>query len=478
VREAVDPEQTMSDDIDPRALPWLTMDRAAAALRSGACTSRALTEAMLARIEAHDGVLNAFMIVTAERALDAADVADAELSRGVDRGPLHGIPVAVKDLFDTAGIVTTAGTQMWAQRVPETDATAVKRLAAAGAVSLGKTGMHELAWGSTSANPHFGAIHNPWKTDHHPGGSSGGSAAAVAAGLAFAALGTDTGCSVRQPAHCCGIVGYKPTFGLVSKAGVVPLAWSLDHVGVLTRSVADAAHTAMALMGPDPADPWCIDRAPPDVTHALGQPVEGGVIGVPRGWFFDDVEPGIAALVEAALDTYRSLGVQIVDVELTGMPEVWDAARTTFAEVDAAHGETTRAHPEAFSEEIHHRMEGVACKTAAEYAAAQQVRVVFRRRVRVAMEGVDVLALPTSMLLAEPLDKQSPARAVDRARNTVPFNFTGQPAISVPCGFSPDGLPAGLMLVGRRFEDARVLQYAEGYERATPWTGQHPPAFA
>jgi aspartyl-tRNA(Asn)/glutamyl-tRNA(Gln) amidotransferase subunit A len=468
----------MTGDIDPRSLPWLTMEQAAVALRSGACTSRVLTELMLARIEEHDARLNAFMVVTAEEALEAADAADAELSRGVDRGPLHGIPVAVKDLFDTAGTRTTAGTKHWAQRIPEADATAVKRLADAGAVSLGKTGMHELAWGSTSANPHYGAIHNPWKLDHHPGGSSGGSAVAVAAGLAYVALGTDTGCSVRQPAHCCGIVGYKPTFGLVSKAGVVPLAWSLDHVGVLSRCVADAAHTVMALTGPDPADPWCIDRPPPDITHALGQPVAGGVVGVLRGWFFDEVDPEAVAHVEAALDSFRTLGVTVIDVELEGMPEVWSAALTTFAEVEAAHGATTRAHPGDFSDEIHHKMGVMAGKTAAQFAVAQQLRAVFRRRVREAMGGVDVLACPTSMLLAEPLDLQSPHRSADRARNTVPFNFSGQPAISVPCGFSAEGLPAGLMLVGRRFEDARVLRFAQAFERATPWADRHPPAFA
>lgn len=467
----------MTDVAEPTSLPWLTLLEVSAALREGACTSRQLTELMLARIAEHDSSLNAFMTVNAEQALAAADVADAELSRGLDRGPLHGVPVAVKDLFDTAGIRTTAGCKHWTDRVPGTDATAVARLRAAGAVSLGKTGMHELAWGSTSANPHFGVIRNPWKTDHHPGGSSGGSAAAVAAGLACVALGTDTGCSVRQPAHCCGIVGFKPTFGLVSKAGVVPLAWSLDHVGVLSRSVADAALTVMALTGPDAADPWCIDRESPDITHALGHPVEGGVIGVPRGWFFDGVDSEAVALVDAALQTFRELGVRVVDVALPGMPEVWAAALTTFAEVDAAHGEMVRAHPEGFSEEIRHKMSVISARTAAQYAAAQQLRVVFRRQVREAMEGVDVLALPTSMLLAEPLDQQSPKRAADRARNTVPFNFSGQPAISVPCGFSDAGLPAGLMLVGRRFEDARVLRFAAAYERATPWTGTHPPAF-
>ena len=467
----------MSGDVDLESVVWLTMEEAAAAMRSGRCSSHALTEMMLSRIETYDKALNAFMVVASEEALRAADVADEELSRGVDRGPLHGIPIAVKDLFDTAGVATTAGTKLWKDRVPESDATAVKRLREAGAVLLGKTGMHELAWGSTSVNPHYGAIRNPWKTDHHPGGSSGGSAVAVAAGMSFVALGTDTGCSVRQPAHCCGIVGYKPTFGLVSKAGVVPLAWSLDHVGVLARSVADAARTVMALAGPDDADPWCIDRAPPDVTHALGVSVDGGVIGVPRGWFFEDVDAESLALVEASLDIFRGLGVRVEDLELDGMAEVREAALTTFAEADAAHGATLSAHPDEFSEEIHQKMKVMAGKTAAQYAEAQRIRAVFRRRIREAMIDVDVLALPTSMLLAESFDVQSPERSTDRSRNTMPFNFSGQPAVSIPCGFSSNGLPAGFMIVGRHFEDARVLQYAQAFERATPWTHQHPPGF-
>jgi aspartyl-tRNA(Asn)/glutamyl-tRNA(Gln) amidotransferase subunit A len=467
----------MSRDVDSESVDWFTMGEAAAALRSGQCSSRTLTERMLSRIKAYDDTLNSFMTVTSEQALKAADVADEELSQGIDRGPLQGIPVAVKDLFETAGVVTTAGTKLWEHRVPEMDATAVKRLKKAGAVLLGKTGMHELAWGSTSVNPHYGAIRNPWKIDHHPGGSSGGSAAAVAAGLAFAALGTDTGCSVRQPAHCCGIVGYKPTFGLVSKAGVVPLAWSLDHVGVLARSVADAAWTVMALTGPDALDPWCLDRDPPDVTHALGESVTGGTIGVPRGWFFDDVDSDAIALVEASLDVFRTLGVRVVEVELKDMPEVAEAVLTTFSEVEATHGEALRAHPDQFSDEIHQKIKALSSKTAAEYAEAQRIRAIFRMQVRDVMAGVDVLALPTSMLLAESFAVQSPARSADRSRNTRPFNFTGQPAVSVPCGFSPAGLPVGLMLVGRRFEDARALQYAQAFESVTPWSGKHPAAF-
>ncbi len=466
------------DPIPADALPWLSAAQVAAALRDGRTTSRALTEAMLARIEAHDAALNAFVTVTADAALAAADVADRELASGLDRGPFHGVPVGVKDLFDTAGVRTTAGVALWRDRVPDTDAHAVTRLAGAGAVSLGKTGMHELAWGSTSDNPHFGAVRNPWDVARHPGGSSGGSAAAVAAGLAYAALGTDTGCSVRQPAHCCGIVGYKPTFGLIGKSGVVPLVGTMDHVGTLARTVEDAARLAQLLMGPDALDPWSVDRAPPDVTHALDRPISGGVVAVPRAWFFDGVEPAIVARVDEALAALEALGVTLRDVVLPGMDEVWDAAVTTFVEVRTAHGATVAAHPEGFSEEVRTKMARLEATTADDYVRAQELRAVFRRRVREVMGDADVLALPTSMSLAEPLDPSLTAGWRDRARNTIPFNFTGQPGVSVPCGFAPGDLPVGLQLVARRFEDAQALRYAAAYQRATRSGERRPPAFA
>lgn len=235
-----------------------TISEVGSRLRSREVTSTALTELMLERIAAHNDKLNAFITVTAELAREQAQQADEELGRGYDRGPLHGIPVAVKDLFATDGIRTTCGSKLFEDWVPNHDATVVARLRKAGTVLLGKTGLHELAYGTTSINPFFGAVGNPWAPDHDPGGSSGGSASAVSAGLAYAALGTDTGCSIRQPAHCCGIVGHKPTFGLVSKAGAFPLVWSMDHVGPLTRSVQDVAYVLKAIAGYDPKDPYSV----------------------------------------------------------------------------------------------------------------------------------------------------------------------------------------------------------------------------
>jgi aspartyl-tRNA(Asn)/glutamyl-tRNA(Gln) amidotransferase subunit A len=296
-------------------LAFATIAEVGDLLRAGETTSVALTELMLARIAALDGRLNAFITVTEDLALQQAEAADAALEAGHDAGPLHGIPVAVKDIFDTAGVRTTNGSKLFAERVPADDATAVVRLQEAGAVLLGKTNLHELAWGTTSINPYFGPVANPWAPDHHPGGSSGGSAAAVAAGMAYAALGTDTGCSVRQPAHCCGITGLKPTFGRVSKAGVFALVWSHDHVGPLTRSVADAATLLDVLAGPDPDDPYSVDAPDTDIVP-IDAPIEGLRIAVPRPYFYEGGDPEVVAVVDQALATFEGLGVTLVDREL------------------------------------------------------------------------------------------------------------------------------------------------------------------
>ncbi|HEY5624718.1 MAG TPA: amidase, partial [Gammaproteobacteria bacterium] len=258
-----------------KTLEFAAIPEVGALLRARRISSVELTELMLDRIDRLDRKLNAFITVTPELALRQARQADAEIGSGRDRGPMHGIPVAIKDLFATAGVLTTGGSKYYRDWVPEYDAAAVRKLADAGAVTLGKTGLHELAFGSTSINPHYGAVANPWKLDHHPGGSSGGSAVAVAAGMAYAALGTDTGCSVRQPAQCCGIVGHKPTYGLVSLAGVLPLVSSMDHVGPLTRTVRDAAIVLSAIQGYDPDDPGSIDREREDYTLSMRRGLDG-----------------------------------------------------------------------------------------------------------------------------------------------------------------------------------------------------------
>lgn len=339
---------------------------------------------------------------------------------------------------------------------------------------LGKTGMDELAWGSTSINPFFGAVANPWKPDHHPGGSSGGSAAAVAAGLAFAALGSDTGCSIRQPAQCCGVVGMKPTYGVVSKAGAMPLVWSMDHVGPLTRTVGDAAAMLQLLAGYDPADPYSVERPVPAFDAHLGQPIDDGVVGVPGGYFFEGGDAEVVQLVEAALGVFEDLGARVEEVEVPGLEEAYEAVSATFAEVVAAHGDAWRERPDAFSEPIQHSMARFAARSAVEYAAAQHYRQRFKRWMAEVMQRCDVLAVPTSTVAAAPIAAQPEHHRKQRWKNACIFNFTGQPSISIPCGFTGAGLPVGLMISGRLFGDARVLQYAHAFEQATDWHRRHP----
>ncbi len=442
-------------------------------LRSGETTAVALTECMLERIDAYNGRLNAYVTVTASLAREQARKADEELSRGHDRGPLHGVPVAVKDIFATNGIRTTCGSKLFENHVPGHDATAVSRLRDAGAVLLGKTGMHELAYGHSSINPFFGAIANPWALDHDPGGSSGGSASAVAAGLAYAALGTDTGCSIRQPAHCCGIVGHKPTFGLVSKAGVFPLAWTMDHVGPLTRSVDDAAAVFSAIAGYDENDPYSV-RAP-DFEYDLPAraTLDGIRVGVVRRFFFEGYQD-VIEVVDVALQALADQGAELVDLDIPDIEDAYSAAAKTFVEASVVHQDAIRNQPTAFSEEVRTKVESGLAVPATSYAEAQHFRRGFTARMDRLMLECDVLAAPTATITAAPIDDRPEDYGHNAWKNTGIFDFTGQPSVSVPCGFTAQGLPVGLMMTGRQFEDARVLEIARAYERATDWHKRTP----
>ncbi len=444
-------------------------------IAAGEVSPLALTEATLARIEAQNEALNAFMTVTVAQALEAARAAEAEIARGQVRGPLHGVPLAVKDLFATNGVRTTGGSKLLDDWVPEHDAAAVERLETAGAVLLGKTGMHELAYGTTSNNAHYGPVRNPWDPACHPGGSSGGSAAAVAAGLAFGALGSDTGCSIRQPAACCGIVGLKPTFGRVSKFGALPLSWSMDHVGPMTRSVADAALMLQVLAGPDPRDPNCVDRAVPDYSKALTGDIGGTRIALARGFFFADCDPEVAAAVEAAADALGGLGARVEDVELPEMETAYLVGGVTIAcEAAAYHAKSLRERPEAFSEELRASLELGGFYSAVDYLQAQRLRRGITETILHAMAPFDAVLTPTSPVPATPLDDTPPGHGALRHRNTIPFNLTGLPAISLPCGVTRAGLPIGLQIAGRAFDEAGVLRIARAYEAATEWRARHP----
>jgi aspartyl-tRNA(Asn)/glutamyl-tRNA(Gln) amidotransferase subunit A len=435
-----------------------------------------LTDAALARIEQLEPRLNAYITVTAESARHAARAAEAAIMAGHHLGPLQGIPVAVKDLFATKGVLTTFGSPLFADWVPDHDAAAVERLKRAGAVVLGKTNLHELAYGTTSANVHYGPVHNPWRHGHHPGGSSGGSAAAVAAGMASAALGSDTGASIRQPAACCGIVGIKPTFGRVSKYGALPLAWSQDHVGPLTRSVRDAALMLQLLAGHDPRDPTTALRPVPDFAAGLDDGVRDRRIGVARAYFFEGCEPAVVAAVEVALAVLEDRGARVEEVELPDMAAAFSVGTITIAVEGAAyHAADLRARPEAFSDELRAALELGGFYHGVDYVQAQRLRRRLMADTNRALAGFDAVVMPTSPFPATPIEGSPPEHALARVQNTMPFNVLGLPAISLPCGFTADGLPIGLQIVGRAFDEAGILRIAQAYEQATDWHRRRPP---
>ncbi len=437
-----------------------------------------LTNACLARIERLNPVLNAFITVTGQQALADAKAAEAEIARGRRRSRLHGIPIALKDLVDTAGVRTTAGSAVFADRVPSDDADVVRRLKAAGAVVLGKLNMHEFAYGDTSAQSHFGPVRNPWHREHVPGGSSGGSAAAVAAGLCYGALGSDTGGSIRQPAAYCGIVGLKPTYGLVSTRGVVPLSWSLDHIGPMCRTVADTAILLQAIAGYDPLDTNSLAATPPDYARALRARVSMLRLGVPRSVFYENVDPEIEQAVSAALQVLRGLTRPIRDVELppyTTLPVVG-------AEAYAYHAPYFTKTPELYQPMTRRRLEAGSTVSAASYIAGRRELDRLRRAVGAVFSTVDLLITPTAPIPPATIEAAvtdpgtPPAGGVAPSlRNTQPFDIYGLPTISIPCGFTRSGLPIGLQISGPRLGEPRVLALAHAYEQATEWHRRTPP---
>ena len=457
-----------------KRLEFASLLEVGALLRARSISSVELTRLMLDRIAELDSELNAFITVTTELALQQAARADAELADGKDRGPLHGIPIAIKDLFATKGVLTTGGSKYYESWIPDYDSTTVAKLSDAGAVLLGKTGLHELAFGSTSINPWYGAIANPWKLDHHPGGSSGGSAVAVAAGMAYAAIGSDTGCSVRQPAQCCGIVGLKPSYGLVSLAGVMPLVSSMDHVGPLTRTVGDAAAVLAAIQGYDDGDPASVDRKMPDYTMSMSRGLDGTTVGVPREFFFSGGDAEVVEIVSRAIEQFSRIGANVIDIELKDAEEAYLRADVTFSEIANSNGPALEDNPEAFSAAFRRRFEKVTKWSDADYDDAQQFRAEFRANVEEILDDCDVLATPTSTVAAAPIAEQPRDHDVERRKNTCVFNFTGQPSISIPCGFTEAGLPVGLMLTGSLFEDGEVLRFARAFEDTTEWHDRHP----
>ena len=437
----------------------------------------AVTRAHLARIEQLAPKLNGFVTVTAERALAEAAAADREIAAGRSRGPLHGVPMALKDLFDTAGVRTTAGSRILAENVPVRDAAVVERLSASGLVLLGKTNMHEFAFGTTSDNPHFGPVRNPWDLERSPGGSSGGSGAALASGLCAVSFGTDTGGSIRIPAGACGVTGLKPTLGRVSRRGVTPLAWSFDTVGPMARTVEDAALLMNTIAGPDAEDEWCATRPAEDFTRDFERGAGGLTLGVPREWFFEGVEPGIEAAVREAIAVLEREGARRIEVSLPGMADAHTAHHAILAaEAAAFHGAWLRERPDDYGDDVRRGLELGQLIAAVDYVNARRVQAIVRAAFRAALAEADVLVtpcLPQAPLRVGEFMSREPAVAWNRL--LTPVNLAGYPAISVPCGFDGGGMPVGLQIVGRPFEEALLLRVARAYERATEWGTRRPP---
>ena len=458
----------------PGELNTLSLVGAAASVARGEVSPVELTVACLERIAALDSQVNAFITVMDDDAVYDARVAEADLARGDSSGPLAGVPIALKDLFDTQGVRTTAGSRFFADRVPDHDATVVEKLRGAGAVLLGKLNMHEWALGVTNDNPHYGACHNPWALDRITGGSSGGSAAALAAGMCYGALGSDTGGSIRIPAALCGVVGLKPTYGRVSLSGVVPLSWSLDHAGPMARQVRDVALLLDIIAGFDRGDPGSMDVTTDDVLADLEGGVAGWRIGVIADEWLGDVEGEVRSAVRAAVEALASAGAWVDELAVPDLPE---AARLnglmTTADAAAFHRERMAEAPEQFGEDVLTRLRRGASYGAADYADARRRQTILKQTFAswfVERGGeLDAVVLPTTPCAAPRLDGlDAVATAAVLTRLTAPFNFTGLPALSVPCGVTSEGLPIGLQVVGAPWAERRVLRVGRAYELAAP----------
>jgi aspartyl-tRNA(Asn)/glutamyl-tRNA(Gln) amidotransferase subunit A len=455
----------------------LTIAKIAPLIRRKKISPVEITEFFLQRISRLQPALNAFITVTADGARKRAKQADREISQGNYRGPLHGIPISLKDLFYTAGIRTTAGSRILRRFVPDKNAFVVDRLLKAGAIVLGKTNLHEFAFGVTSINPHFGPVHNPWDLHRVPGGSSGGSAAAVAAGLCLASLGTDTGGSIRIPSSACGVVGLKPTLGLVSLEGVIPLAFSLDHAGPIGRCVEDAGILLNALTNEDSGLPIT------NYLRHLRDGIRGLRIGIPKRPFFTRMQKDVRENVLEGCRVFSSLGARTQEVELSG---IRDAGRIfadiVVAEAVSFHLNWIQKRPQDYGPDLRERLEKARGQLTEVYLQAQKKRQTLTRDLTEILKKVDVLAIPT-LPIAPPLlteDKIKIGRFQEIVRPlllrfTPPGNLSGLPAISIPCGFSSHGLPTGLQILGRAFDEATLLRVAYAYEQATPWKGIFPP---
>lgn len=471
-------------------LTKLTIAEASRKIRSGEISCAELAEACIARAKTYNPKINAYITIMSEQSLAQAKTLDVEAKAGKFRGPLHGIPIALKDNIDTMDARTTGGSAVFDDRFPDEDADVVRRLKAAGAVIIGKAGLHEFAMGRSSASTYFRPVRNPWALDRIPSGSSGGSAAAVIADLTIGAVGTDTGGSVRMPAAYCGIVGLKPTYGLVSLRGIIPRTYSLDHCGPMTKTVEDCAMLLAGMAGYDKYDVASVEHAKEDYVAALRQPINTMRIGVPRAPFFDFLDEEIAEAVEEAISALGKLAKSVKEMHL---PSPGKYSRAYFdGEIEAFQWEWYQRKANSYSlqqrriiEAVHKKLNDVAsenCSTrVVDYINAQWELQRLRKLIDDSFVNYDLVVLPTLRVMPSTIndalqEEENTGTGSEPAEftNCAPFNTFGNPAISVPCGFSKTGLPIGLMIAGPRFSEGRVLALANAYEKATDWHNRRP----
>ncbi len=469
--------------MDALELCYLSAGELSRLIRDKEISPVEIIDAHLARIEATEPALNSFITLLPEQAREVARRAESQIQAGNYRGPLHGVPVGLKDLFNTAGVRTTSGSRIFDNFVPAEDCTVAARFQRAGAILLGKLNMHQFAYGPTGENFDYGHMHNPWNPELVTGGSSGGSGSAAAAGQCTITMGSDTGGSVRIPAALCGIVGLKPTYGLVSRAGLTPLSWCLDHPGPMVRTVEDAALTLNAIAGYDPKDAASASGEVPNYTAALTGSVEGLRIGLPREYFEAPLDPEGETSVRTAVSQLEDMGATITEVSL---PMFRDSQAISgailMAEAAAYHRELLARDGDKLTPSVRLRLEAGLFVTAADYLKAQQARARFNREMAQLFQEVDLLAGPTEPVTAPPIlaseiviGDQTVDATGALTQYTRPYNISGTPAITVPCGFSEAGMPFGLQLAGKPFDELTVLRAAYAYEQATDWHRRRPP---
>jgi aspartyl-tRNA(Asn)/glutamyl-tRNA(Gln) amidotransferase subunit A len=450
-----------------------TIETVAAHIKNKEISPVELTEVTIRQIHKTEPRLNAFITVMEEEAMVQAKQLEREIEKNQIRGPLHGIPIAVKDILQTKGVQTTSGSKIFEGWIPDEDATVVQKLREAGAIIIGKANLHEFAMGATTENPHYGSTKNPWNTSRIPGGSSGGSAVVTATGMAFGAVGTDTAGSIRLPAAMCGTVGFKPTYGLVSRDGCLPFSWSLDHVGPMTRTVKDAAIMLEVLKGHDPKDSSTVSRNNSIVFNQQLKDLKGVKLGFYEPYMFSGVDDGVKVVIEQAFRQLEALGAEIVPIDLPGIEQALDALKAIAqSEVVTFHKPLLKKYGHLYGDDLKYRFEFGSEVSATTYIQAQRRRNQFVRDTLKQMIGLDALIGPTNVQPPFEIGTMVPEMAISNMftlGKTPLANILGFPALSVPCGFTAENLPVGLQFIGKPFADQKVLQIGDCYEQSEQW---------